>query len=67
MARGLTAGWAIGAKLAAQLRTLEAAALDETVSGRWHALTTTFPLSEAAAAHRALETRATTGKVVLLP
>ncbi|MEV5967480.1 zinc-binding dehydrogenase [Kribbella sp. NPDC051952] len=67
MSRGLTAGWAIGAKLAAQLRTLEAAALEETISGRWHALTTTFPLSEAATAHQALETRSTTGKVVLLP
>jgi NADPH:quinone reductase-like Zn-dependent oxidoreductase len=67
MARGLTAGWAIGAKLTRQLRTLEAAALEETTSGRWHALTTTFPLSEAAAAHNALETRATTGKVVLIP
>jgi NADPH2:quinone reductase len=48
-------------------RVLEAAAVEETVSGRWHALTTTFPLSEAAAAHRALETRATIGKVVLIP
>ena len=67
MARGLTAGWALGAKMTSQLRALEAAALEETVSGRWHALTTTFPLSEAAAAHRALETRATTGKVVLIP
>jgi NADPH:quinone reductase len=66
MARGLTAGWAIGAKLAPQLRTLESAALEETFSGRWHALATPFPLSAAAAAHRALETRATTGKVVLL-
>ena len=66
-ARDLTADWAIGAKLAAQLRTLEAAALEETISGRWHAITTTFPLAEAAAAHRALETRATTGKVVLIP
>ncbi|RZU24458.1 NADPH2:quinone reductase [Kribbella rubisoli] len=65
-ARGLTAGWALGAKLTARLRTLETAALDETTSGRWKALTTTFPLSEAAAAHRALEERATTGKVVLL-
>ncbi|TDW22765.1 NADPH2:quinone reductase [Kribbella kalugense] len=66
-ARGLTADWAIGAKLAAQLRTLETAALEEAVSGRWHALTTTFPLSEAAAAHQALEDRQTTGKVVLIP
>jgi NADPH2:quinone reductase len=67
MARSLTAGWALGAKMTSQLRALEAAALEETVSGRWQALTTTFPLSEAAAAHRALETRATTGKVVLIP
>ncbi|MET9272237.1 zinc-binding dehydrogenase [Kribbella sp. NPDC003557] len=66
MSRGLTAGWAIGAKLTRQLRALESAALEETSTGRWKALTTTFPLSEAAAAHRALETRATTGKVVLL-
>ncbi|HET6988344.1 MAG TPA: zinc-binding dehydrogenase, partial [Kribbella sp.] len=49
MARSLTAGWAIGAKMVPQLRTLDAAALEETVSGRWHALTTTFPLSDAAA------------------
>jgi len=67
MARGLTAGWAIGPKMMPQLRALEAAALEETVSGRWHALTTTFPLSEAAAAHQALEDRATTGKVILVP
>ncbi|MGW6276081.1 zinc-binding dehydrogenase [Kribbella sp. NPDC055071] len=63
--RNLTAGWAIGPKLAAQLRTLESAALEETITGRWHALITPFPLPEAAAAHRALETRETTGKVVL--
>lgn len=67
MNRGLTATWAIGPKLAPRLRELEKAALEETVSGRWEALTTTFPLSEAAAAHRALESRSTTGKVVLIP
>ncbi len=67
MARGLTASWAIGAKFAGRLRPLEAAALEETTSGRWTALTTTFPLSDAATAHRALEQRATTGKVVLIP
>jgi NADPH:quinone reductase-like Zn-dependent oxidoreductase len=67
MTRGLTVGWALGAKLTRQLRELESAALEETISGRWKALTTTFALSEAAAAHQALENRATTGKVVLLP
>lgn len=67
MSRGLTAGWAIGAKLVTRLRELESTALEETISGRWKALTTTFPLAEAAVAHRALEERATTGKVVLIP
>ena len=67
MKRGLTATWAIGPKLAPRLRELEKAALEEVFSIRWEALTTTFPLSEAAAAHRALESRATTGKVVLIP
>ncbi|MEV0796901.1 zinc-binding dehydrogenase [Kribbella sp. NPDC050281] len=67
MSRGLTATWAIGPKLTPRLRELEKAALEETFSGRWKALTTTFLLSEAAAAHRALESRSTTGKVVLIP
>jgi hypothetical protein len=67
MRRGLTVGWAIGARMARHLREYEAAAVAETVAGRWHALTTTFPLSAAGAAHNALENRETTGKVVLLP
>lgn len=67
MRRGLTVGWAIGARMARHLREYEAAAVAETVAGRWHALTTTFPLSAAAEAHSALENRETTGKVVLLP
>ena len=67
MNRGLTATWAIGPKLAPRLRAMEQAALEETFSGRWTALTTTFALSDAAAAHQALETRSTTGKVVLIP
>ncbi|MEI8408662.1 MULTISPECIES: zinc-binding dehydrogenase [unclassified Kribbella] len=67
MARGLSATWAIGPKMMPMLRSLEATALEETFSGRWQALTTTFPLSDAAQAHRALETRTTTGKVVLIP
>lgn len=67
MARGLSATWAIGPKMMPKLRALETTALEETFSGRWHALTTTFPLSDAAQAHRALESRTTTGKVVLIP
>jgi NADPH2:quinone reductase len=67
MSRGLTVGWALGAKLTRLLRELEATALHHTTEGQWHALTTTFPLSDAAAAHQALESRQTTGKVVLLP
>jgi NADPH2:quinone reductase len=67
MGRGLSATWAIGPKMMPRLREFEQAALEETFSGRWEALVTSFPLSEAAAAHRALEDRATTGKVVLIP
>lgn len=65
--RGLTATWALGAKLARRLPHLETAALQETISGRWLPLTTQFPLEKAADAHRALENRETTGKVVLIP
>ncbi|GAA1607309.1 zinc-binding dehydrogenase [Kribbella hippodromi] len=67
IARGLSVSWTLGAKMARQLRSLEREAVDETVAGRWKALTTPFPLAEAAAAHRALETRAAVGKVVLIP
>ncbi|MGW7252864.1 zinc-binding dehydrogenase [Streptomyces sp. NPDC054834] len=49
------------------LRTLELRALTEAAEGRLEPAVTRFPLVEAAAAHRALETRRTTGKVVLEP
>ncbi|MFF7471065.1 zinc-binding dehydrogenase [Streptomyces sp. NPDC008092] len=49
------------------LRTLELRALAEAAQGRLRPAVTRFPLTEAAAAHRALETRATIGKVVLEP
>ncbi|MCX5287255.1 MULTISPECIES: zinc-binding dehydrogenase [unclassified Streptomyces] len=49
------------------LRTLELRALAEAAAGRLTPAVQRFPLAEAAAAHRALETRATTGKVVLEP
>jgi NADPH2:quinone reductase len=65
--RGLSATWAIGPKLMRKLRSLETAALQESVDGRWVPLTTNFPLAKAADAHLALEHRETTGKVVLIP
>ena len=70
MARGLTATWAIPRALRRPggLRELETRrsprrrrAGSSRSSGR------RFPLAEAAAAHEALETRATEGKTVLVP
>lgn len=49
------------------VRTLELRALTEAAAGRLTPAVQRFPLAEAAAAHRALETRGTTGKVVLEP
>jgi len=49
------------------LRTLELRALTEAAEGRLVPAVQRFPLSAAAEAHRALETRRTTGKVVLEP
>lgn len=49
------------------IRTLELRALAEAAAGRLVPAVHRFPLAEAAAAHRALESRGTTGKVVLEP
>ncbi|MBC2904146.1 zinc-binding dehydrogenase [Streptomyces cupreus] len=49
------------------VRTLELRALVEAAEGHLRPAVQRFPLAEAAAAHRALETRGTTGKVVLEP
>jgi NADPH2:quinone reductase len=49
------------------VQTLELRALAEAAAGRLTPAVQRFPLAEAAAAHRALETRVTTGKVVLEP
>ncbi|MGV9881907.1 zinc-binding dehydrogenase [Streptomyces sp. NPDC003006] len=49
------------------VRTLELAALTEAATGHFTPAVQRYPLAEAAAAHRALETRGTMGKVVLTP
>ncbi|MFE9817932.1 zinc-binding dehydrogenase [Streptomyces sp. NPDC005773] len=49
------------------LRALETRALAEAAAGRLRPAVQRYPLAEAAAAHRDLETRGTTGKVVLIP
>ncbi|WP_405841290.1 zinc-binding dehydrogenase [Streptomyces sp. NBC_01518] len=49
------------------IRTLELRALTEAAAGRLTPAVERFPLAGAAAAHRALENRRTTGKVVLEP
>ncbi len=49
------------------LRTLEEAALAEAATGHFTPAVQRYPLAQAAAAHRALETRGTMGKVVLIP
>ncbi|HEV7653385.1 MAG TPA: zinc-binding dehydrogenase [Mycobacteriales bacterium] len=63
---GLTVSCSIGARMATRtggLHGLAASALART----WKPLITSFPLSDAAGAHRAMEGRQTVGKTVLIP
>ncbi|MBL1286016.1 zinc-binding dehydrogenase [Streptomyces sp. For3] len=69
-ARGITSRTALGPAMIEKgggLRALETRALAEAAAGRLRPAVQRFPLAEAAAAHRALETRGTVGKVVLVP
>jgi len=69
-ARGITASAAIGARIAQRpggLRDLEEQALAAAADGRLVPLVQRFALAEAAAAHEAIERRATMGKIVLVP
>ncbi|GAA3392864.1 zinc-binding dehydrogenase [Streptomyces roseoviridis] len=70
-ARGITSTSVLGPvmlqKAGGDIRTLELAALAAATEGTLRPAVQPFRLSEAAAAHRALETRATMGKVVLIP
>ncbi|MER7000205.1 zinc-binding dehydrogenase [Streptomyces sp. NPDC000410] len=69
-ARGITSEGVLGPAMlekAGGLRALETLALTEAAAGRLRPAVQRFPLAEAAEAHRALETRGTIGKVVLVP
>nr|BFF24062.1 zinc-binding dehydrogenase [Glycomyces mayteni] len=68
--RGLAVSGALGPKLVQRMggiRALEERSLAELAAGRLRPAVHTFKLAEAAEAHRALENRGTTGKVVLIP
>ncbi|WP_028057827.1 zinc-binding dehydrogenase [Candidatus Solirubrobacter pratensis] len=68
---GIRADAAIGPRMTQRpggLRELETAALEAAATGRLVPIVgEAFALADAAAAHRALESRATVGKVVLIP
>ncbi|MGA4841128.1 zinc-binding dehydrogenase [Streptomyces sp. G45] len=72
-ARGITQIHPLGAAMTAKaggdnpIRTLELAALRAYAGGYFTPAVQPFPLADAVAAHRALESRATVGKVVLVP
>ena len=70
-AGSLSVVWITGPRMMKRyggLRGLETRSLAEAAAGRLLPLVhPPFPLAEAAAAHRALESRETTGKVVLVP
>ncbi|WP_030691146.1 zinc-binding dehydrogenase [Streptomyces globisporus] len=70
-ARGITSESVLGPvmiqKAGGDIRTLELAALDAAATGALRPAVHRFPLARAAEAHRALENRGTTGKVVLVP
>ncbi|MFJ2651703.1 zinc-binding dehydrogenase [Streptomyces sp. NPDC087420] len=70
-ARSITSESVLGpvmlSRAGGDVRVLEERSLAEAAAARLRPAVQRFPLAEAAAAHRALETRATMGKVVLEP
>jgi NADPH2:quinone reductase len=68
LTRSVSASVALGPHIARGLREYEERSLAAATSGRLTpVVSSTFPLAEAARAHRALENRETVGKVVLKP
>jgi len=68
--RGVAVTAAVGPRMFARpggIQGLAARAVAMLARGDWHPVIESFPLSDAASAHRALTERATTGKVVLRP
>ncbi|MEV0030049.1 zinc-binding dehydrogenase [Nocardia sp. NPDC050793] len=69
--RGITSQVVLGPPMLRQvggdIRVLEDRAMAEAAAGRLRPALQRFELADAAAAHRAIETRATMGKVVLIP
>jgi NADPH2:quinone reductase len=65
--RGVTEVAALGERFGRDIRTLEQRALHQAATGGWQPLVQEFSLGAAPEAHQAIETRATTGKVVLVP
>jgi len=65
--REVTEVAALGERFAGDLRPLEQRALEQAATGAWQPRVQEFPLGAASDAHHAIETRATTGKVVLIP
>jgi NADPH2:quinone reductase len=66
-ARGVRDVAMTGAQLMPRRAELEAAALRKAATSRWQPIVQDFALTRAADAHDAIETRASTGKVVLIP
>lgn len=67
---GVSAGWSLGARMAALpggIPGLAGRALGRVAAGEWQPLVTRYPLADAARAHADLEGRRALGKVVLEP
>ncbi len=70
VARGISAGWSLGARMTALpggIPGLAGRALDKVAAGEWRPLVSTYALAQAGRAHAELEGRRALGKVVLLP